>query len=180
VSSSHPAKQAGSGRDEQGRFLPGHCGNPQGRPRGIDIRAEAIKRASESGRDLAAELAEVVDALLEQAKLGDVQAAKLLFDKLGLEEKHPLISVDLRDQTGAPTAIDPEAAAGPQASDDVILVTLLEMTRVGAELFPGCREAKALELSGLMPKPGLHQAKTPDEIDAAFAELEFPDTEADQ
>lgn len=76
--------QEDTGRDEKtGRFLPGHTGNPKGRPKALDLRRIAEERAAEEGVDLGTALWSVVKALLRRAiGEGDVQAAKLLMDRL--------------------------------------------------------------------------------------------------
>lgn len=88
-----PDKTAENGahekRDPQtGRFLVGHPGGP-GRPKGVDFRSLI---AQHRGTKLETALVEIFDALVKGAKKGDVQAAKLLFDRLC--EKDPL-KVDL-------------------------------------------------------------------------------------
>lgn len=71
------------GRDpETGRFLPGNSANPNGRPRGVDLRKLAQEKAREDGVELGDALWSVTRAMLKRAVNGDVQAAKLLFDKL--------------------------------------------------------------------------------------------------
>ena len=62
-----------------GKFAPGHSGNPAGRPRGWDFRRLV---AEARGEDVPKGLVRVFAALLERAEMGDVQAAKLLLDRL--------------------------------------------------------------------------------------------------
>lgn len=66
-------------RDELGRLLPGHTANPNGRPRGIDFRklVQEFRKAALDG-----DLQQVYQSMLQRAKDGDVQAAKLLLDRL--------------------------------------------------------------------------------------------------
>lgn len=68
-------------RDSAGRFLPGHPGLG-GRPRKPDVFAVASEHADAEGFDLRARLGRVVGALLAAAEAGDVQAARVLIDKL--------------------------------------------------------------------------------------------------
>ena len=59
-------------RDAKGRFASGQSGNPSGRPRAAD----ELRRRLESGMDGAA------DAVLAAAKQGDMQACRLILERL--------------------------------------------------------------------------------------------------
>ena len=71
-------------RDKQGHWLPGSSGNPAGRPTGSGhvarLRAE-----------LAQELPTIIQSLIEQAKAGDIQAIRIILDRV----VPPLKAVDL-------------------------------------------------------------------------------------
>ena len=71
-------------RDQQGQWLPGSSGNPAGRPTGSGhvarLRAE-----------LAQELPTIIQSLIEQAKAGDIQAIRIILDRV----IPPLKAVDL-------------------------------------------------------------------------------------
>jgi hypothetical protein len=62
-------------RDKQGHWLPGSSGNPAGRPAGSGhvarLRAE-----------LAQELPTIIKSLIEQAKAGDIQAIRIILDRV--------------------------------------------------------------------------------------------------
>lgn len=77
-----PDKQAGTGRDAKtGQFLPGHSGNPAGRPRGYDYRAIMTECYGETFVKKA--LVKTFAMLLVRVeKKLDVHAAKLLTDLL--------------------------------------------------------------------------------------------------
>lgn len=84
-------------RDADGRFVRGTSGGPGfNRAKRANLVEIATKRALELGSTLNERLAIVIDALFVQASLGDVAAAKLLFDKLGeVEAQNINLSVDL-------------------------------------------------------------------------------------
>src|SRR5688572_14894812 len=64
-----------------GQFRPGNRGGP-GRPRGIDIKTLVTSRVT----NLDEILLRVLERLAEMAIAGDVQAAKLLFDRVCMKE----------------------------------------------------------------------------------------------
>lgn len=63
-------------RDEKGRFVPGHSGNPAGKPRKPNSVARAIRER------LAEHVDEIVAALLEQVRAGDVTAIRTALERL--------------------------------------------------------------------------------------------------
>lgn len=82
-------------RDEKGRLLPGHPGLPgAGRPRGYDFRAEIEKHAEANNVSISEALWAVFNAMLRKACDGDVQAAKLIIDKLCDSPDHIHVTYD--------------------------------------------------------------------------------------
>lgn len=80
-----PDEQAGTGRLPDGRFAPGHSGNPAGRPpRGIDFRELVLRARSE--KIVEADILSVYEKMLERARAGDVQAAKVVLDRVALPD----------------------------------------------------------------------------------------------
>lgn len=78
------------GRTVDGRFAPGHPG-VGGRPSGIDLRALAERKSEEEGYDFPTAMWEVIKALIENAKAGNVSAAKLLLDKFCTGTAHDVV-----------------------------------------------------------------------------------------
>ena len=78
-----------SRRDASGRFLPGGPGGP-GRPARRDLYTVAAERAAVEKLSLEAELWAICKRLIADAKAGDVQAARLLFDRFCADKKGPV------------------------------------------------------------------------------------------
>lgn len=71
-----------SGRDGAGRFARGNPGGP-GRPKGsIDLIALARRRSKSEGYDLRQALWEALRAMIEAARKGDSNAARIVFERL--------------------------------------------------------------------------------------------------
>lgn len=93
-----PAVQ--EGRDPvNGRFLPGNKlapGRPPGRP---DVYVVAQDWAKRKGTDIRHELGEVIGVLLAEARSGNVEAAKVLLNRLTLADSQLVaaFSVELSD-----------------------------------------------------------------------------------
>lgn len=70
------------GRDSRGLFLPGHSATKGGRPRRPDLFCVARDLAERDGYDLREALWKVTQKLINQALDGDVQAARLVVERL--------------------------------------------------------------------------------------------------
>lgn len=62
-------------RDKQGKFVKGHSANPDGRPPG-STSAATIRKAIEK------ESGDIIKAVIASAKKGDMQAARILIDRI--------------------------------------------------------------------------------------------------
>lgn len=164
-----PADTGGDGeRDELGRFRPGNSiSKLGGRPRKIDLVSAATRAAEELDIDLSEALGRMLLVQIRKASQGDTAAARLVTERLGLDDKHPLINIDARTGTvaGAMEAM-PE---GPRESYEVCCYTLLCALRCGLEIERQPRLATVLRLAGfeLRSRPG--QELQPHEVDAAVA-----------
>ena len=67
-------------RDELGRFLKGVSGNPVGRPQGSKNKATILREMLDEVAlgEVAKEYVEVIEAMIREAKAGNVAAAKLI------------------------------------------------------------------------------------------------------
>ena len=82
-----PNGQLSAERDEAGRFLRGNTiSKTGGRPRGIDIKALAEEMAEQEGYDLRQAMWRVLKTLINSAEAGDVAAAKIVFERLGVDD----------------------------------------------------------------------------------------------
>ena len=70
---SQPDKQEGTGRSNKGRFAPGTSGNPAGRPPAIP--PEVRQRLTEACPD-------IINNVIQAARGGDLQAARLVLDRI--------------------------------------------------------------------------------------------------
>lgn len=74
----------------QGRFQKGQSGNPAGKPKGTRHRATVLLEAlMQDGAEA------VVSTVMNAAKNGDMQAAKIILDRLIPARKDAPISIDL-------------------------------------------------------------------------------------
>ena len=100
----------GGARDSNGRFLPGW---KPGRKHRIDLLSTCDRMAREEGTTLEAMLWQQVKALHVAAVMGDVAAAKILFDHLVAQPRHVeyQVGVDLTMHAGPPAPRTPEDVA---------------------------------------------------------------------
>ena len=98
-----PANRNETGRDDKGRFKPGHSGNPDGRPKNeVSITAIIKAHLEEHPEDIK----NIVEMLIGKAKDGDKDHLKILLDRVDgkVVEKHEIKgNFDIRN-------IDPKLA----------------------------------------------------------------------
>jgi hypothetical protein len=105
-------------RDALGRLLPGHTANPKGRPKGVYLRQLAEARAFVEDMSIEDALWDVVKAMIERAKGGDVKAAQLILDRLAMpESRDPLINLQLAQIQAATGEPGPPIPEGEEFSD---------------------------------------------------------------
>lgn len=100
-----PTGTVRNGRTKSGRFARGNPGGP-GRPRGCDFRAVVTAHVEAEGRSIEEILVDVFKAIFARACEGDVQAARLLLDRLCAKEPDPVeIAPEYRELTDIERAI---------------------------------------------------------------------------
>jgi dihydrodipicolinate synthase/N-acetylneuraminate lyase len=133
------------------QFIKGQSGNPQGRPKGSGLSAQ-LRAAIEQ------DAPSIIKAMIEQAKAGDIQAAKTLLDRVLPALKPESQAIHLPELVAAPTLADKAKAAidaagagdiAPSAASDMVsaiagLAKIIETTELQKRL-------EALELL-LTPK----------------------------
>ena len=123
------------------QFIKGQSGNPQGRPKGSGLSAQL--RAAIEG-----EAEAIIKAMIEQAKAGDMQAAKALLDRVLPALKPESQAIHLPELVAAGTmaekaraAIDAAGAGAvsPSAASDLVaaiagLARVVEVTALQQRL----------------------------------------------
>lgn len=123
------------------QFIKGQSGNPQGRPKGSGISAQ-LRQAIEG------EAEAIIKAMIEQAKAGDMQAAKALLDRVLPALKPESQAIHLPELVAAGTmaekaraAIDAAGAGAvsPSAASDLVaaiagLARVVEVTELQQRL----------------------------------------------
>ena len=123
------------------QFIKGQSGNPQGRPKGSGLSAQ-LRAAIEQ------DAPSIIKAMIEQAKAGDMQAAKALLDRVLPALKPESQAIHLPELVAAPTLADKAKAAidaagagdiAPSAASDLVsaiagLAKIIETTELQKRL----------------------------------------------
>ena len=123
------------------QFIKGQSGNPQGRPKGSGLSAQ-LRAAIEQ------DAPSIIKAMIEQAKAGDMQAAKALLDRVLPALKPESQAIHLPELVAAGTmaekaraAIDAAGAGAvsPSAASDLVaaiagLARVVEVTELQQRL----------------------------------------------
>jgi uncharacterized protein DUF5681 len=79
-----------------GRFHKGQSGNPKGKPRGAKNRSSIVAE-----RLFADEIQEICGSVIPQAKAGNMQAAKIILDRVLPPMKDKPVQIDLPKMTSS-------------------------------------------------------------------------------
>jgi len=77
-------------KQENNKFKKGLSGNPEGRPAGLRNKASLLAEQL-----FAADIQTICSSVIEQAKIGNMQAAKLILDRILPSKKDAPISLEL-------------------------------------------------------------------------------------
>jgi hypothetical protein len=104
-------------KDEKGRFIKGHSGNPKGKPRGTR------HRATQAALNLLDGEAETLSRkAVEMALEGDTTALRLCLERIAPPIKeHPLSGVELPEISNPSDILDAISEVGQQLADGDIL-----------------------------------------------------------
>jgi hypothetical protein len=128
-------------------FKPGKSGNPGGRPQGSRTKALVALDALAEGQ-----ATEIVSAMIDKAKDGDVQAGRAILERLWPPRKGRLITFDLPEVTDAAGLSESIGAITRQVADGVLtpdeatqIVGLMEAHRKAIETSELASRVSAIE-----------------------------------
>jgi len=102
-------------KKQTNRFQPGQSGNPDGRPKG------ARNKATVMAEKLMADDAEAVTrAIINKAKDGDMQAARIIMDRIAPPRKGRTIELELPDMKNATGVAEAQAAVLQAVGDGIV------------------------------------------------------------
>ena len=149
------AKPENSAAKHAGRFQPGQSGNPAGKPRGA--RHKAVVAMDSLGRNASEE---ILMAVIQAAKTGDMRAAEIILRRVWPETKGRPVTLDLPKITDAAgvmealSRITAATAAGEITTDEAAaLAGLVEGQRKAIETADLEARIAALEAKGGSHEP---------------------------
>jgi len=116
-----------------GKFKKGQSGNPSGKPKGARNKTSLMCE-----KLMAGDAEDVVMAVIDQAKNGDIQAAKLILDRLVPIRKGRPVRVALPEVVGAKDIVEAHSAILTAASRGELS---LEEATLLSGVIDGCRKA---------------------------------------
>ena len=123
------------GRDQKGRFAPGNPGRPKGARHRVTRHVEALMEGDSE---------RVTQAVIEAAAGGDMQAARLVLDRIAPPRREPTVAVDLPEMNGA--ADLPEAVNAILAAVAAGDLSPAEASRLSGVLADTARALEAHEI----------------------------------
>jgi hypothetical protein len=140
-------------RTEEGRFAPGHSGNPAGRPKGARNRASLLGEMLREG-----EAEVIVRRYIERALEGDRVAIRVLFRALVPLAKGRAIELDVEEPGADPVAAYDaalrEVARGAVTLDEASQFSRLLAVREAAASRRSAAAAAAARPDAAKPAPG--------------------------
>jgi hypothetical protein len=140
-------------RTEEGRFAPGHSGNPAGRPKGARNRASLLGEMLREG-----EAEVIVRRYIERALEGDRVAIRVLFRALVPLAKGRAIELDVEEPGADPVAAYDaalrEVARGAVTLDEAAQFSRLLAARQAAASRRSAAAAAAARPDAAKPAPG--------------------------
>lgn len=109
------------------KFKPGQSGNPKGRPKGSGLTGQLRKAIAQDAPD-------IVKALIAQAKTGDVQAARVLLDRVIPALKPETQAVEIPGLAGGSLTQRAEAALTATANGELAPDTASQLVAAVATL----------------------------------------------
>jgi len=138
---------------------PGGPGRPKGVPDKLNVRAQIKRTAKETGRTLDEVASDILNALIEKAKGGDVAAAKVLVDHIFQnEDKAPAVAVQVNNQLAA------QMTGPPEPTTEELAAYFGDLARLSGELTDAVAASKAPDMNGSCETP-LEDSGSPDAND---------------
>lgn len=136
-----------SDRIHGGRFAPGHSGNVSGKPKGVKNRVTLLL-----DKMAAADAAEVLRAVLDKAKAGDLQACATVLARIWPVRRGRPVMIDIptvttaADVIAAMSAVLGAVSRGEITTDEAAgIATVIEASRKSIELIDLEKRLAALE-----------------------------------
>lgn len=105
MSGGNNGESTAEGRDQKGRFAPGNPGRPKGARHRVTRHVESLMEGDAD---------RVTQAVIEAAAGGDMQAARIVMDRIAPPRREPTVAVDLPEMSSAsdlPDAVNAILAA---------------------------------------------------------------------